>query len=894
VAFSVVSIRSFSRVSAAACLLAFLCAFSAPARAQTAQFIGAQIPLPIGTLTSPYGVAVDANGNVYVADNISNSLSKLTPSGSLTSGSSFLSGDGSPYGIAVDAAGNLYVTDLVKNEVAKETLEPGGYYKKTVLPLKGLNTPTGIAVDAQGNLYIADSQNNRIIKATPFGGSYSQSLVPTSSLSYPEGVAVDAAGNLYIADSHHLRVLKEVPSGSNWSESVIANLENIANTPIGIAADAAGDVFILTYMDDEDFAVVKATLAGGVYTLGAILSGQNPYGIAANAAGDAFIASPGTNQLLKVFAGPGNFGGVDVATTSSAITFSFRFAQQSTLGAPGVVTQGVSGLDFSDAGTGSCNSQGSTFVYNPGDTCTVDVTFKSQFPGSKYGAVILEDPSGSPLAYGYVYGNGVSPYAIFPPGKLAAVATNLAKPSAMAVDESGDAYVVDSSTGSVYKETLSYSIHYSFARSIVAGGFTNPVGVALDGAGNVYVLTPGLAYKEAPFHGTYLQSRVFTSLTGMTGIAVDRAGNLYFTSSLGAVHKETLQANGTYVESAIGSGFSSPSGVAVDGSGDVFIVDSQNDDLVIETLQTNGNYLQTTLSLALAAPQSLALDGTGNLYVTDSIHGQIDRLTRQTNGSYLETTARSGLPALAGVGADQEGNFYYSQTTGSVTMIDLFPVPSLVLPITKPGATSTGSQTMTNIGNAALVFPVPADGTNASVGLPFSLDADSTCPIIGISGVESTLDPGDSCVYAIDFTPPYRASFYQFVDVEMNSLNGPVGSDGWSINLYGTASTSDTTRTTMRVSPNPVQVGLGVTITVTVVDTDNASTIPQGGISLTDTVGGQVIPLNGGADVALSSGQATVTMVPSIAGTHTVTAHYNGVNDSFIGSTGQASLTVEQ
>jgi hypothetical protein len=72
VAFSVVSIRSFNRVSSAACLVAFLCAFSAPAHAQTAQFIGAQIPLPIGTLTSPYGVAVDGNGNIYVADNANN------------------------------------------------------------------------------------------------------------------------------------------------------------------------------------------------------------------------------------------------------------------------------------------------------------------------------------------------------------------------------------------------------------------------------------------------------------------------------------------------------------------------------------------------------------------------------------------------------------------------------------------------------------------------------------------------------------------------------------------------------------------------------------------------------------------------------------------------------
>jgi DNA-binding beta-propeller fold protein YncE len=879
VASLVVSIRSFSRISAAAGLLAFLGALGGAARGQTAQFLGAQIALPIGTLNRPYGVAVDAEGNIYVADNAANTLSKLTPSGSLVSGSSFLTGDGSPYGIAVDAAGNLYVTDEVKNEVVKETLQPGGYYKETVLPFKGLNSPLGIAVDAQGNLYVADAGNNRVLKGTPFGSTYTQSLVPTSALSYPEGVAVDAAGNLYVADSHHLRVVKEVPSASDWSESTVAYLENYGTTPIGVAADAAGDVFILSYMSNVDFVVVKATLANGAYTLGILDSEQAPYGIAANAAGDVFLASPGTNELLKVFAGPANFGGVEVPTASSAITLKFEFDTQSTIGAPAVATQGIPALDFADAGTGSCTTQGSTFVYNTGDTCTVDVTFTPQFPGSKYGAVILQDGSGDPLASAYVYGTGVSPYAIFPPGQPVTVTKNLVHPSGVAVDEGGEVIVADSSTGSIYKGTI-----------LLSSGLTNPIGVALDGAGNVYVLTPNLIYKEAPIRGAYVQSRVFTSLTGMSGIAVDRAGNLYFTSpSLGAVHKETLQSNGTYVESAIGSGFSTPNGVAVDGSGNVFIVDTKNDNLVIETLEANATYVQTTFALGLPEPQGVAVDGVGNLYVTDSTDGEIDMLTRQTNGSYIETAARSGLPAVAGVAVDQEENLYYSQTTGLVTKVNLFPVASLYMPTTKPGSSSTGSQALTNVGNAALVFRVPA-----YVGSPFSFNADSTCPTAGNSELESTLDPGQSCVYEIVFIPPYRASFYQVAEMEMNSLNASIGSDGWIFNVYGTASTSDTTRTTMRASPNPVQVGLGVTITVTVVDTDNAATIPQGEIGLTDTVGGQVIPLNGGAAVTLNNGKATLTMVPSVAGAHIITAHYGGVNNSFIASTGTASLTVQQ
>jgi serine/threonine-protein kinase len=195
------SIRTFT-----ACFLLCFCLLG---HGQTAHFLGTQVPLPIGTLTSPYGVAVDSNGNIYVADNATNSLAKLTPSGTLVAGSFFLTGDGSPYGIAVDGAGNLFVTNKANNEVAKETLQSGGYYKKTVLPFKGLNQPLSVAVDTQGNVYVADSENDRLLKATPFESTYSQSLVPTSALSQPQGVAVDAQGNLYVADTLHLRVLKE-------------------------------------------------------------------------------------------------------------------------------------------------------------------------------------------------------------------------------------------------------------------------------------------------------------------------------------------------------------------------------------------------------------------------------------------------------------------------------------------------------------------------------------------------------------------------------------------------------------------------------------------------------------------------------------------------------------
>jgi streptogramin lyase len=846
-------------------------------------------------------MAVDASGNVYVADNAENSLSKLSPSGALSSGGTFLNGEGSPYGVAVDANSNLYITDNVRNEVVKETLNPGGGYTKSVLPLSGLSSPMGIAVDAHGNVYIADFLHNRVVKATPSGSTYTQSTVPTSSLSLPEAVAVDGSGNLYIDDTFNSRVLKETPSGNSYTESVVATLDFGGERAIDIAADGAGDVFILEYLSDEDFAVVKETLSGGVYTQSAVPSyGQNPYGIAADAAGDVYIVSPGANRLLKELGPTTNFGAVSVTATSAAISLTFTFDAQSTLSTPAVLTRGDPGLDFKDAGTGTCGKQKTTFVYNPGATCSVDVVFQPQVSGSRYGAAVLEDPSGNTLATAYVSGIGVAPQISFPSGPPVPVGTHLAIPSGVAVDALGNVFFAESATGNVYKETVSLIGYasYSYSRTTLASGLNHPTAVALDGAGDVYVATSSVVYKETLSHGGYVQSEIVTDLTNLVGIAVDRSGNLYLTSSVsGNVHKETLQTNGSYTETAAGYGIASPRGVAVDGSGDIFILNGKDGDLYKETLEANGSYLQTSVALAVSAPENLAVDGNGSVYVANA--GEIDKLTPQTNGSYVETAFRSGLTELSGIAVDGQGDLYYADVaTGELTMIDVADAPTIIFAITKPQTTSTDSPryvAVSNIGNAPLVFPVPASGTNATtiVG-SFFLDGSSTCPVVPVSGVAGSLDAGSSCVYGVNFTPEYRGANLGYVYMLDNNLNAVGPGSGQDVTLKGTTATSDTTRTTMRVTPNPVVLGRGVTMTVTVTDTSTPATVVQGGVTFTDSVGGQVVSLNGGAAVLLSGGKAVLTMVPSIAGAHTITAHYYGVDDSWLGSTVAANLTVQQ
>jgi sugar lactone lactonase YvrE len=886
VASFVVSIRSRRSTVALICLFVFSCLFTRVAPAQTAQFSFALAHPPGGGGATPWGLAVDGQGNVYVADN-----------------ADYVYSTDAPYAVAVDAQGNVYYTLSFDNEVVKYPAGGG----QTTLPLTGLGNPEGLAVDSHGDVFVADYLNNRIVEAIPSGNTYIQTLVPvTRTLSLPEAVAVDGSGNLYISDTYNYRVLKETKSGSGWSESIVANLDYTKGLPISIAADAAGDVFILQfegYSDTPDALVLKETLSGGVYTQSMLPAyGQDPYAIATDPQGNLYMNSPDGNYpnigLLEVFAGPTtNYLPANVTAGSRTVSLVFSFNSPSTVGSPVVVSQGNAALDFADAGGGTCGTKKSSYVYNAGDSCFINVVFKPQLPGSRSGAAILQDASGNPLAAAYVAGTGIAPQISFPPGVQVPVSTGLLNPSGVAVDASGNVFIAESSSGNVYKETVSGSGSRSFSKTTIASGLSQPTGLALDGAGNVYVIAAGALYKETPAHGAYVQTQISTDLVNLTGVAVDRSANLYLTSAVaGDVHKETWQPNGAYVESTIGYGISSPTGVGVDGNGDILLLNAKDGNLYIETPQANGSYLQTSFALGISQPASLAVDGSGNVFVVDSSHGEIQKLTRQTNGSYTEAIASSGLTEPSALAVGGRGNLYCAEGNDQVAMIDVSDAPALGFATTKPGVTSPDSpkyQTVANIGNAVLDFPPPVSGTNANITAPFVLNGDTTCPAIGVSSDGTSLNAGSSCVYGISFTPPARGSFSGSLTLTDNNLYAVTQGTVQQIGLSGVSAASDSTRTSVRFSPNPVQDGLGITMIVTVADTSNAGTIPQGSVTVTDTVGGETVTLNGGAAMTLSNGEVMLTTVANTPGTHTIAAQYGGVNGSFVSSTGQVSLTVQ-
>jgi sugar lactone lactonase YvrE len=190
---------------------------------------------------SPNGVAVDAGGNVYVADLGNHGIRKIAPSGSVST----LAGSGSM-----------------------------GFADGQGISAR-FNYPHGVCVDTGGNVYVADRENHRIRKITPSGSvstlagsgiQFADGQGTSASFSYPSGVTVDAGGIVYVADSGNERIRKITPSGD---VSTLAGSGNHASAdgqgtaasfhwPIRVAVDAGGNVYVA---DNNSNLIRKITIS---------------------------------------------------------------------------------------------------------------------------------------------------------------------------------------------------------------------------------------------------------------------------------------------------------------------------------------------------------------------------------------------------------------------------------------------------------------------------------------------------------------------------------------------------------------------------------------------------------------------------------------------------------
>jgi serine/threonine-protein kinase len=237
---------------------------------------------------SPGGVAVDSAGSVYVtSEDMFGRVVKLAAGSSAPTVLPF-SGLYQPQGLAVDANGAVYVADF-NNRVVKLA---AGANTQTVLPFNGLNYPEGVAVDAAGNVYVADRGNNRVVKLDV--GSNAQRDLPFNGLNNPDGVAVDTAGTVYVTDSDNDRVLKLDPGASTPTVLPFTGL----TVPWGIAVDTAGAVYVTDHDTDK---LLKLDPGASASTELTFIGADPPLGVAVDAAGkNVYVADNGNNRVVKV------------------------------------------------------------------------------------------------------------------------------------------------------------------------------------------------------------------------------------------------------------------------------------------------------------------------------------------------------------------------------------------------------------------------------------------------------------------------------------------------------------------------------------------------------------------------------------------------------------------
>ncbi len=320
-----------------------------------AGYSGDGFPSFSAQLSSPSTVSLDGAGSLYIADSGNCRVRKIDAAGTITTvagnGSCGFSGDGGaatssklfyPFGVAVDSNNNLYVADSNNERIRKvnadgtiTTIAGNGTigYSGDVGAATGaqFNYPSGVAVDAAGNLYIADSNNERIRKVSAAGtittvagnGTVGYSGDGGSAigagLSSPNCVAVDAGGNLYISDTNDHRIRRVSAAGTittmagngrgGYSGDGGTATSAQLFTPYGVALDSSGNLYVADEGNDRIRRISAAgaitTFAGGGLGDGGagVLGFLNiPRGVARDNAGNTYVADTNNNRVREVLA----------------------------------------------------------------------------------------------------------------------------------------------------------------------------------------------------------------------------------------------------------------------------------------------------------------------------------------------------------------------------------------------------------------------------------------------------------------------------------------------------------------------------------------------------------------------------------------------------------------
>ena len=578
---------------------------------------------------SPQGLACDGAGNLFVVDSVNNTIRKVviatgvvtTFAGSaVTAGSDDGSGTAArfnyPHGVASDGAGNLFVTDSGNDTIRKIVIATG---KVTTLAGSAgaagsddgtgatarFNFPQGVTSDGAGNLYVTDSDNNTIRKiviatgkVTTLAGSATAAgnddgTGTNARFDSPRGVTSDGAGNLFVADSGNNTIRKIViatgtvttlaGSASHMGSNDGTGSDALFSYPGDVASDGAGNLFVADTSSQVIRKVVIAT--GAVTTLAGSRDSwgyvdgtattarfQAPFGVASDGAGNLLVADSGNHAIRKI-----------VLATQTVSTLA------GLAGAAGSADGTGAGARFDIPSGVASDGAGNLFVADSGNHTIRKVVVATG---------VVTTLAGDPTTSGKDDGTGAS--------------AQFDTPVAVVCDGAGNLFVADSGNHTIRKIALAGGTVTTLAGSAgIAGSadgtgttarFDNPTGLAVDGAGNLFVADTG----NRTIRRLVMATAAVSTLAGAVGA-------VGYDDGIGAAAR-----------------FDTPGALVCDSAGNLFVADSGKNtirkihvatQLVTTVVGTPGRWetILGSLPAEIASPTGLAFLPTGELVLTDRI-----------------------------------------------------------------------------------------------------------------------------------------------------------------------------------------------------------------------------------------------------------------------------------
>ena len=762
---------------------------------------------------SPYGITCDLAGNVYISTTFN--IRKVTAATGIIStvagnSTGVYSGDGGQATsagfqvvfLAVDTHGNLYlydqarirkvvlatgiITTVVGTGVGGLTGDGGPATSATIIPNENL------AVDLSGNVYLTSYQTVRMINV---GTGIIQSIAgtlgkvgfagdggaaPQATLDTGSDITVDRAQNIYFTDF-----------GNGLSQPRVRKVFPMSFPATNIGSTSSGTLYLQTTTAEtlSSFTIPVSQGNKQEYTVG-VVTGCTADGATSNPAGTIC-----TVPLTFTPAYPGQrTQPVQASTSAGNVNVGLSALGIGPLAAltPGIIQTVAGGGSTPGSGFGSLATNAMISVNQ--STILVDSAGNLYFQDF---SCSFAKVSGSTGIMTLVAGNGLC-QTNGDGGQ--ATAASIYSSGGFTRDSAGNLYIADENT--VRKVNAATGIITTVAGNGSQGNTGDgglavmaqlylPGGLAVDAAGNLFVASLRVVRRVDAITGiitTYAGNGTFGYLGDggpatnaefkmPIGLALDPAGNLLILDASAAVLRKVNAATGiiTTIAGSIpsmadtGDGgpatnarFVYPVAVTTDSAGNIYIADPTG--TLVRKIEATSGIISTVAgvvtnngapaypngvpatSVGLNTPYSVAVDGAGNLYLADS--ATIRKVAAAQAGLVYPTTTNVGA-------ADTADN----------------PLTASIL----------------NMGNAALTFAPPATGNNPVVSAGWSLDQTATCSQVSAGSASSALAPGQSCSFAVDFTPTKAGANNGTLVVTDNSLNDLTSAQSVSLTGSGAA-----------------------------------------------------------------------------------------------------------